>query len=358
MNKKLLLGKIILCSLLISGCVTNQENTQEAGEVIWNIAERPVPVPEDISIGLRDYITGKVQPDVKAASQFKPETTMEWREKKDSANTLRIGKARELMKVLPVNVTLSQINGVTVRYVVPHEIDERHKNHLFVEIHGGAFLLNGKDASILEAIFIATRLRIPVVSIDYRTLPEFPFPAALNDVVSVYRGLLTERPAHSMILGGTSAGGNLALASLFKFKELGIPFPGALYLGTPWSDLTKTGDTQYTNEGLDRLLVGNKGLLSEAAALYAGTNNLLTPFISPVYGQYENFPPTYLVTGTRDLLLSDTVRVHRKLRQASVMAELNVYEGMSHADYMYATDTPESRQVYAELNDFLLRYMQ
>ena len=81
MNKKLLLGKIILCSLLISGCVTNQENTQEAGEVIWNITERPVPVPEDISIGLRDYITGKVQPDVKAASQFKPETTMEWRKK-------------------------------------------------------------------------------------------------------------------------------------------------------------------------------------------------------------------------------------------------------------------------------------
>ncbi|KEI72698.1 hypothetical protein GV64_19970 [Endozoicomonas elysicola] len=321
------------------------------------IAERTVPVPEDISIGLRDYITSNLQPDVKAASQFKPESGAEWKEKKNSVNSKRIVKTQELMKQLPVNITLSKINGVTVRYVTPHDVDERHKDHLFVDIHGGAFLLNEGDGSIQESMYIATRLKIPVVSIDYRTLPEHPFPAPLDDVVIVYQGLLRERHAKSMILGGTSAGGNLALASLLKFRELGIAFPGALYLGTPWSDLTKTGDTQYTNEGLDRLLVGNEGLLSQSAALYAGNHDLLMPLISPVYGQYGSFPPTYLVTGTRDLLLSDTVRVHRKLRQASVVAELNVYEGMSHADYLYAADTPESRQVYAELNDFLLRHM-
>ncbi len=80
------------------------------------------------------------------------------------------------------------------------------------------------------------------------------------------------------------------------------------------------------------------------------------PLISPVYGDFKGFPPTYLVTGTRDLFLSDTVRVHRKMRVAGVVADLNVYEGISHGEYI--VDSPESQQVYGELRTFLLRHLQ
>ena len=105
------------------------------------------------------------------------------------------------------------------------------------------------------------------------------------------------------------------------------------------------------------MLVQYDGFLEGAAKLYADGRDLKDPLLSPVYGDFEGFPPTYLVSGTRDMLLSDTARVHRKLRAAGVIADLNVYEGMSHAGYMIAGNTPESRQVYSELNDFLLRHL-
>ncbi len=113
-----------------------------------------------------------------------------------------------------------------------------------------------------------------------------------------------------MALGGTSAGGGLALAATQKLRQLGLDLPGALWAGTPWADLTKTGDSQFTNEGIDRMLVTYDGILEAAAKLYAGSQDLKTTLISPVYGTFEGFLPTYLVTGTRDLFLSDTVRVH------------------------------------------------
>ena len=161
-----------------------------------------------------------------------------------------------------------------------------------------------------------------------------------------------------MALGGTSAGSGLALAAVHKFIRLGLKVPGALYAGTPWADLTKTGDSYWINEGIDRNLVSYHGVLGESARLYAGDYDLKDPLLSPVYGNFQGFPPTYLVTGTRDLFLSNTARVHTKLRAAGVVADLAVYEGMAHGDYFLEPDLPESRQVYAELNAFLLQHLQ
>ena len=124
------------------------------------------------------------------------------------------------------------------------------------------------------------------------------------------------------------------------------------------ADLTKTGDSQFTNEGIDRNLVNYDGLLEGAAKLYADGRDLKTPLISPVYGSFEGFPPTYLVTGTRDLLLSDVVRVYRKMLVAGVVAALNVYEGVSPADYIFIVDSPEMQQAYGELGAFLLRHLK
>ncbi len=159
---------------------------------------------------------------------------------------------------------------------------------------------------------IASQVKIPVLSIDYRMPPEHPFPGAVQDVVAVYKHLLKTRHARSIALGGSSAGGGLALASTHKLIELGLDIPAALFAGTPWADLTKTGDSHYTNEGIDRILVTYDGLLADAAKLFAGDHDMKNPLISPVYGDFTGFFPTYLVTGTRDLFLSDVVRTHRK----------------------------------------------
>lgn len=105
------------------------------------------------------------------------------------------------------------------------------------------------------------------------------------------------------------------------------PLPSAVYAGTPWADLTKTGDTLNTNEGVDRILVTYQGFLEAAANLYAGNERLTHPSISPLYGNFDGFPPTFLISGTRDMFLSDTVRVNRKLRDAKVRTQLEVSKG-------------------------------
>lgn len=324
----------------------------------WNLGNRTLPAPGGASAVLRNAIMSGPVPDVEAARQLVPKTEAEWLAVIAGRDEESVAQVRTLIEQSPVSVENEEIEGVNVYHVTPGEVDTRHENHLFYYVHGGAYILNGGEAGLLEAIVIALRTKMPVLSIDYRMPPEHPFPAGLDDVLTVYQNLLGNRPANSMALGGVSAGGGLTLAAVRKLIELGLDLPGALYAGTPWSDLTKTGDSYYTNEGIDRLLVTYDGILEEAARLYAGDHDLEDPLISPINGDFHGFPPTFLVTGTRDLFLSNTARVHTKLRAAGAVADILVYEGVSHGDYAAVADSPESQQTYAEPNAFLLQHLQ
>ncbi len=136
-------------------------------------------------------------------------------------------------------------------------------------------------------------------------------------------------------------------------EKLGVSVqPAAIAPGTPWADLTDTGDTYGSNEWVDNVLVTWDGWLGRAAALYAAGRDLRDPQLSPIYGDFPDFPPTILTSGTRDLFLSNTVRTHRKLRRAGVEAELNVYEGQSHAQYMGNVDAPETREAFTDIARF------
>ncbi len=161
-----------------------------------------------------------------------------------------------------------------------------------------------------------------------------------------------------MALGGTSGGGNLVMATVQRLIELDLDVPGALYLGTPGTDMSKTSDSWYINEGIDRLITSYDGFVEAASRLYAGGRDLKDPLVSPLYGNVHGFPPTFLVTGTRDALLSNTARTHIKLRQAGVVADILVYEGVSHGDYIAVMDSPESLHAFTELNAFLLHHLQ
>ena len=285
-------------------------------------------------------------------------TKEEWVQAIAARDVANSQTAEALAERWAVTITETEIVGVNVRTVTAAHIDPANENRLFVHLHSGAYVLGAGSAGLPEAILITHQIKIPVVSIDYRMPPEHPFPAAIDDVVAVWRSLLGDRPAKSMALGGTSAGGGLTLASTLRFMELGLEVPAALWAGAPWADLTKTGDSHFTNEGIDRMLVSYDGMLEGAAKLYADGRDLKTPLISPIYGEFKGFSPTYLVTGTRDLFLSDTVRVHRKMRAAGVVADLNVYEGVSHGDYAFVVESPESRQAYGELGVFLQRHLE
>ena len=256
-----------------------------------------------------------------------------------------------------VKIETAAIAGVKVHKVSPNQGSASMRGRVFMHIHGGAFFTGAGAHAALEGSAIAATSGIEVISVDYTLSTQSPFPAALNELVAVYRELLKAFPAEAIAVGGTSAGGNLTLATVHKLKALDMPLPGALFVGTPNADLLFTGDTVTTNEKIDNILVAKDGMLEASSALYAGEYDLKNPFISPIYGDFSNFPPTYLVSGTRDLLLSATVRVHRKLREAGVIADLNVFEGLPHAVYVSVQGSREFDGAFGDLSQFLQSHL-
>jgi epsilon-lactone hydrolase len=175
--------------------------------------------------------------------------------------------------------------------------------------------------------------------------------------MTVWKAALKTADPKNMAIFGSSAGGALTLEMVLRAKQEGLPLPAAIAPGTPMSDVTKVGDSFQTNAMVDNVLVSPEGFCDAATRFYAHGHDLKDPLLSPVYGDMHGFPPTILTTGTRDLLLSNTVRVHRKLRDAGVAAELQVYEGQWHA-YYYRDDTaPESRQAFQEIAAFFDKHL-
>ena len=344
---------------------SNLTNVQEAklheafGEqkTVWQIGPRTLPPPTGGSDELRNAIADIPQPDP-ATMQIEPESEAEWLALIAKLDAGKAETNQALREQLSISVEQGEIEGVNVYYLAPAEIDPRHADHLFVYLHGGAFVLNGGEAGLAESIIIAHRLKMRVLHIDYRMPPKNPTPIGRDDVVTVYQRLLQERPAHSIAMGGTSGGGNMTMAVVQRLIELGLDVPGALYLGTPGTDVSSAGDSWIINQGIDHILITREGMLAACVAVYAAGRDPKDPLVSPYYGDVHGFPPTLLITGTRDMLLSSTARTHIKLRQAGVLADILVYDGVSHGDYIAVMNSPESAHAYAELDAFLLQHLQ
>ena len=324
-----------------------------------SISVRTMPPPDGASEELRDSIGSNPESilDRMKAMGIVPQNDAEWLALIAADDEAKVEEVRAAIDQSAVSVERDEIEGVAVYHAVPDEIDPRHEDHLFVHVHGGAYVLNGGLACVAEALVIALGTKMRALSIDYRMAPRHPYPAAVDEVVTVYRHLLTERPARSIAMGGASAGGGITMSAIQQIIKLDVDVPGALYLGTPGSDLSGTGDTFHTNQGVDRNIPTYDGIVEAMVKLYAGDLDLKDPRISPIYGDFVGFPPTMLVTGTRDLFLSNTVRTHTKLRQAGAVADILVFEGVSHADYLVETASPESQLFLSELDRFFAQHL-
>jgi acetyl esterase/lipase len=320
-------------------------------------SQKELPLPA-CSFKLRRELKKILLPDVNKAITSKPNNNKELQALNKERAAVKIPIVNKLARQLNVTIEEFKSAGVPLFKISPQNLTPKSKKQIFIYFHGGAYIFNSGRSGLAEAILIADSLSIPVISVDYRMPPGSPFPAALDDAVAVYLEILKNYPAESIAAGGTSAGGGLVLSLVHKLKELSVKLPAVLYAGTPWSDLTKTGDSYFINEGIDYVLITSDGLLESAARLYAGGMDLKNPLLSPVYGDFSKFPPVFLVSGTRDLFLSNTVRVNAGLRYANVETDLNIYEGLSHGDFMFFTTTPESRQIFKDLNKFIQKHLQ
>jgi acetyl esterase/lipase len=310
---------------------------------------RRIPVPTTVSAELQAMIADPYRPRVWNAN---PKGIAEWKQYVSEFAASNATLQKGFRERLDVAIETTVFGGVKAFVLSPKEIPAINRNRVLVHLHGGGYVFNPGEAGTKEATLMAAYGGFRVISIDYRMPPDHPFPAAMDDAMAVWREAITTYDARNMAIFGTSAGGAMTLAMIQRAKHEGLALPAAIAPGSPWADLTETGDTFKTNEWLDNVLVSYSGYLSHAARLYANGRDLKDPQLSPIYGDFTGFPPAILSSGTRDLLLSLTILTHRKLRRAGVEAELHVFEGMSHAQHQYNPFTPETREAFAEIARF------
>lgn len=242
------------------------------------------------------------------------------------------------------------MGGVAAFLITPNDVPADSAGVLF-DIHGGALVMGGGSVCRSMGTVMALRAGMRSYAIDYRMPPDHPYPAALDDCIAAYRRLLEDYPASEIIVSGSSAGGNLAAALMLRARDEGLPLPAGLVLLTPEVDLTETGDSFRVNQDID---VALKKSLMPMNLLYANGHDLADPYLSPLFGDFSlGFPATYLQTGTRDLLLSNTVRMHRALYEQHIDVELHVFEAMPHGGFGGAT--PEDEALSNSVKRFVRR---
>src|SRR2546422_1471574 len=314
---------------------------------------KTVPVPDTVSPQMQKQIAAPLTP----TGNVIPTTAEGWKEQVNAGYQATMKALPALREALGVKVESTTIDGVKAYRVTPAVIPQENRNRLLVHVHGGCFVSNPGESGTGEAIFMAGFGRFKVISVDYRMPPDHPYPATVDDAMTVWKAATKMAVPKNMAIFGSSAGGNLTLAMILRAKQDNLPLPGAIAPGTPMSDLTNAGDSFRTNAMLDNTLVAPDANCDKRAALYANGRDLKDSMLSPVYGDMRGFPPAILTTGTRDLLLSSTVRVHRKLRQAGVEAVLQVFEGQSHAHYFRDVSAPETKEAFDEIARFFDKYL-
>lgn len=273
-----------------------------------------------------------------------------------------VKSVKQKIKVFKVNVQKSSIADVPVFVLEPKRdavgYGKIDSNKVILFLHGGGYVFGQGLASISEAIPLSGLHGYTVICVDYRMAPENPYPAAIDDAFLVYKELLKSHKAQDIAVFGSSTGGAMTLILALQAIDAKVTLPSVLIAGSPWSDLTRTGDSYTINDGVDNILGSYDHLLKISAESYADSNDMSEPFLSPINASDNNlqqFPPTLLLSGTRDLFLSNTVRMHTRLLQNKVKAELIVYEGQSHVQYYLVPNSPEFKQHYQFVDDFLKR---
>ncbi len=303
---------------------------------------RVVPVPDTLSPAAQKAVAVAI-PDT-----AEPEDLAK---RRAQASAWQVNGGEQMRKTYPVNIVEDKIAGVPVRIVTPLTIPPDKRNRVLINLHGGGF--NADWGSTIETIPVANLTQTKVVAVLYSLAPEHPFPAALNEAVAVYKELLKTHKPQDMGLYGTSAGAILTAEVASQLRELGLPLPAALGVFSGSGDFSKLGDSRYMYA-----LRGLSGPLDPPTGKpdtgYSGTTPLTDPVLSPIYSDLKGFPPTLFLTSGRDLLLSNTVNLHRAFVNAGVNAQLVVFDGLWHA-FWNEWELPESQEAHHLMADFFNR---
>lgn len=210
---------------------------------------------------------------------------------------------------------------------------ETRNDYVILYCHGGGYNTGSFRYARSVTNKLAETTNMNVLSFDYRLAPEFPYPCALEDAMSVWHYLLDLGcSAEHIMIAGDSAGGNLALSLALKLKELGKRLPRGLVLFSPWTDLTLEGYSHKERAEMDPILT--EEYLENAVEDYAGQANVNSPFVSPLFGNFRGFPPVFIQVGSHEILLADSEELYTRMEAYQVDVKYELYEGMWHVFQM------------------------
>ncbi|MDP4146449.1 MAG: alpha/beta hydrolase [Bacillota bacterium] len=252
---------------------------------------------------------------------------------------------------LGFEVNSIDIDGVECEWIIP-KADKGEKTLIY--LHGGGYVTGTLSTARGFAIQVSKYTSQRVLTVGYRLAPENPFPAALEDSLAVYHSFIQQVVnANDIVLIGDSAGGGLALATVLSLKENGEALPGAVVCISPWTDLAATGESNTKNAKIDPIFGQVEYLIKPEN--YADTESLFNPLISPLYGDYSDFPPLLIHVGTDEVILDDSIRLAEKAREAGVKVSLKVWRGMWHVFTTQNDILTEGKQSLKEISEFINR---
>jgi epsilon-lactone hydrolase len=278
-----------------------------------------------------------------------------WKNLNKQISALSTAQSQSLVDSYDSNITSTKLGNVKVLDIKPANWTDNGK--ILVYVHGGGYTILGANSTLNNSVPMANATGLRVISIDYSLAPSSKWNQITSEVLSVIQALKDQGYSlDNIAMYGDSAGGGLVASSVLKMRDEGIGIPSALVLWSPWTDVSGTGDTYSTLKWADPFI--SEIMLKNMGGAYADPTDQKKPYVSPVYGNFtKGFPPTLIQVGTKEIILSDSVRLYQSLDQAGIPVKLDVYEGMPHVFQTILNNTTESDLAISKTIEFLREYL-
>ena len=246
-----------------------------------------------------------------------------------------------------------RVNEQAADWIVPKTYSS---SAVLLYLHGGGFVFETLRVHEVLVGRIALAAGVKALIPNYRVAPEYPFPAAVDDVLQAYRFLLKEGyTSEQIILGGDSAGGGLVFSTLIALRDAGEPQPAAAFTLSPWVDLEASGESMKAMAEADPCL--DQASLLQMAAIYLDGADSKAPLASPLYADLSGLPPLYIQVGTAEILLDDSRRIAERARLAGVQVKLECFEDLIHVFQGLAPTVPEATFAIERLARFVQEHL-
>ena len=286
-----------------------------------------------------------------------PSDLVGWKKQHRNFESLFIELSQPITDLYQSNITETKIGKVEVIDIKPKNWKDNGK--VLVYTHGGAYTFGSANSTLGSPVLAANATGLRVISVNYIVAPFSKWNQTTDEVISVIQALKVQQgySLDDIAMFGYSSGGGLVAGSILKMRDKGLEMPAVVVLWSPWLDLTGNGDTYFTLKNAVPFL-SYDSFLKNAAGAYADPADQKKPYVSPVYGNFsKGYPPTLIQGGTREIFLSEFIRLYQALDQTDIPVKLDIYEGMPHVHQIFLYKTPESEIALSKMNDFLKTYL-